>query len=87
MDLGAWLGTGLSPTANAQGAMVYAFMAMQGFLVAVAGLMALFITLRWLAGQMAADRPSTTDLIALFVIYTAGQGIIAGLLLRLFPGA
>jgi len=87
LDLNAWLGTGLRAPANAQGAIVYAFMAWQGFFVAVMSLMALFAALRWMAGLVKADRPSTFDLIALFLVYTAGQGAFSALLLRLFPGA
>lgn len=87
LDLSAWHATGLDPTVNAQGATVYAFMAWQGFFVSVAGLMGLFLLLRWMAGLVRADCPSTVDLIALFVAYTAGQGAFAGLLLRLFPGS
>ncbi|MES2035383.1 MAG: cbb3-type cytochrome c oxidase subunit I [Pseudomonadota bacterium] len=87
VDLKGWWQTGLRAPAHAQGASVYALMAWHGFFVAVVVLMALCATLRWMAGLAKADRPSTFDLIALFLVYTAGQGVFSLLLLRLFPGA
>jgi cytochrome c oxidase subunit I+III len=86
LDLGAWRAAGPHPTVHAQGAMVHAFMAGQGLFVAVTVLMAVFAILRRIAGRMRPDLPTTADLIALFVVYTAGQGAFSGLLLRLFPG-
>jgi cytochrome c oxidase subunit I+III len=86
MDLDHWLATGLRPEVNAQGSTVYALIGWQGFFVAVAGLMGLYALLRWLAGHVEAARPSTFDLIALFLVFTAGQGAVAVLLTRLFPG-
>jgi cytochrome c oxidase subunit I+III len=35
---------------------------------------------------VSADRPSTVDLIGLFMAYTAGQAAMVVLLIRLFPG-
>ncbi|GAA0867506.1 cytochrome c oxidase subunit I [Brevundimonas basaltis] len=82
----AWRGIGTDPTAHAQGAMVYAFLAWQGFFAFIATVMGLYASLRWVAGLIAPDRPTTYDLIALFVVYTAGQGAFAALLVHLFPG-
>ena len=53
---------------------------------AIVAIMGLYIGLRWLAGHMQADRPTTGDIIALFIVYAAGQGAFATLLTRLFPG-
>src|SRR5690606_21314996 len=87
LDLNHWLATGLRPEVNAQGATVYGLLGWQGFFVAVSGLMAFYALLRWLAGHVEAARPSTFDLIGLFVGFTAAQGFGAVLLTRLFPGA
>ena len=87
LDLNHWLATGLRPEVNAQGATVYALIGWQGFFVAVSGLMGLYALLRWLAGHVEAARPSTFDLIALFLAFTAAQGVGSVLLTRLFPGA
>jgi cytochrome c oxidase subunit I+III len=86
LDLGDWLATGLRPEVDAQGATVYAFLGWQAFFVGVAALMGLYAVLRWLAGQVEAARPSTFELIGLFLGFTAGQGVFAVLLTRLFPG-
>ncbi len=82
----AWRALDIDPTAHAQFAMIYAFIAWDGFFAFVVALMGLFVLLRWIAGLVAAERPSTFDLIALFVIYTAGQGSFSSLLTYLFPG-
>jgi len=49
--------------------------------------MALYAGLRWAAGHVEAQRPSTFELIALFLAYSAGQGAFSTLLTRLFPGS
>jgi len=41
---------------------------------------------RRLADYASARQTATFDLIALFVVYTAGQGLTSTLLTRLFPG-
>jgi len=85
-DWRAWHTIGTDPTATAQAAMVYAFIAWDGFFAFVSILMGLFVALRWAAGLVSAQRPSTFDLVALFLVYTAMQGAGASLLTRLFPG-
>ena len=86
-DLRAWLDSGLRPSVSAQGATVYALLSWHGFFAAVAALMGLYAIMRWLAGHAAADRPSTWDVIAVFLVYSAGQGACIALLPRLFPGS
>jgi cytochrome c oxidase subunit I+III len=86
-DWRAWHTIGADPTATAQAAMVYAFIAWDGFFAFVSVLMGLFVALRWAAGLVSVQRPSTFDLIALFFVYTAIQGTASSLLTRLFPGA
>ena len=85
-DLQAWLATALRPEANAQGAMVFAFLAWQGFFAAIVAIMGAYAVARWLAGKIGARRTATFDLIALFIVYTACQGLVSTLLTRLFPG-
>jgi len=86
LDLDAWWAAGLRPAVNAQGATVYALLSWQGCFAGIIALMGPYAVLRWLAGHVRADRPSTYDLIALFIVYSAGQGAFAALLPRLFPG-
>ncbi|MGQ2973938.1 MAG: hypothetical protein ACT6QM_15605 [Brevundimonas mediterranea] len=70
-----------------QGATVFALLSWHGFFVSVVALMAVYAVLRWAFGHVEARRPSTFDLIALFIAYSAGQGLFATLLTRLFPGS
>ncbi|MFJ6023523.1 cbb3-type cytochrome c oxidase subunit I [Brevundimonas sp. NPDC092305] len=86
-DWQAWHAIGADPTTSAQFAMVYAFIAWDGFFAFVSVLMGLFVALRQAAGLVSPDRPSTFDLVALFLIYTGMQGVASSLLIRLFPGA
>jgi cytochrome c oxidase subunit I+III len=86
VDFNAWRAEGLAPNLSSQGAIIHAFLAWQGFFVAVSVLMVAYVGLRWLFGYIAADRPVTVQLVALFLAYTAGQGMVSVLLTRLFPG-
>lgn len=86
VDLNSWLGEGLRPSVNAQGATVFAFLAWHGFFVGIVGLMGLYALLRWLGRHVEAARPATFELIALFIVYSAGQGAFAAALTRFFPG-
>jgi cytochrome c oxidase subunit I+III len=87
LDLSSWRASDLRAQASAHGAMVYTFLAWQSLFVAVALLMGVYIVLRRLFGLIAPERPTTSDLISLFLIYSAGQGAFSMLLTRLFPGA
>jgi cytochrome c oxidase subunit I+III len=82
----SWWNTGLRPTATSQGATVYFLQAWQAQFVGIGLLMGLYALLRWLTGNLSAKRPSSFDLIALFVIYSAVQGAGGVVLTRLFPG-
>jgi cytochrome c oxidase subunit I+III len=86
VDFSSWRAAGLAPNLSSQGAIVHAFLSWQGFFVAVSVLMAIYVVLRWLFGYIAADRPVTVQLTAMFLGYTAGQGLVSVLLTRLFPG-
>ena len=85
-DLQAWTATGLEASATTQGATVFALLSWQGLFAGLVGMMGLYAIARWLAGHVEAARPSTFDLIALFIVFSAGQGALASLLVRLFPG-
>ena len=85
-ELQAWIATGLAASANTQGATVFALLSWQGMFAALVGMMGLYAVARWLAGHVEAARPSTFDLIALFIAFSAAQGVFATLLVRLFPG-
>ncbi len=86
VDLQSWIAAGLKASATGQGATVFFLLSWQGFFVAIVALMGLYAGLRWIAGHVEARRPSTFELIALFLTYTAGQGAFMTLLVRLFPG-
>lgn len=86
IDFSGWWGIGLRPQVSTQGSTVFYFLSWQGFFVGVCAIMGLFALLRWIARHVEAQRPSTFELIGLFLTYTAGQGLISVLLTRLFPG-
>ncbi|RZJ00703.1 MAG: cytochrome ubiquinol oxidase subunit I [Brevundimonas sp.] len=85
-DWRAWHVLGTDPTASAQFAMIYAFIAWDGFFAFVSVLMGLFVALRFATGLITPERPSTFDLVSLFLAYSAAQGTATTLLTRFFPG-
>ena len=87
LDFQAWRDAGLRGEASAHGAIVYAFLVWQSLFVGVAALMAIYAILRLVFGLVAPERPTTGDLIGLFLIYSAGQGGASMLITHLFPGA
>src|SRR5690606_28503676 len=86
LELQAWGAAGLKPDATSQGAAVFALLGWSATFAAIGALMGLYILLRRVFGRLSADRPSTVDLIGLFLAYTAGQAAMVLLLIRLFPG-
>jgi cytochrome c oxidase subunit I+III len=86
LDGHAWMVTGLRPEATSHGAAVFALLGWQAVFAAVGAIMGLYAVMRWLFGLLSADRPSTYDLIALFLTFTAAQGAFVALLPRVFPG-
>ncbi|MNT10032.1 hypothetical protein D3C72_1448430 [compost metagenome] len=82
----AWWATGLRPEASSQGASVYALLSWAGTFAVIGGLMGLYVVLRRLFGRLVPERPSTVDLISLFLAFTAAQAIGVILLVCLFPG-
>jgi cytochrome c oxidase subunit I+III len=82
----SWWATGLRPDASSQGASVYALLSWAGTFAAIGGLMGLYVLLRRVFGRLASERPSTVDLISLFLVFTVFQSAGVALLVRLFPG-
>jgi cytochrome c oxidase subunit I+III len=82
-----WIASGLDPAFHAHGALVAMFLTWQGVFVAVAALMALYVLARLLSGLLGRERPATIESVALFLAYTAGQGLIAIAVTRLFAMA
>ena len=85
-DAGSWWMSGLRPDASSQGATVFTFLSFQGVLLAVILVMAGYVAARAVRGLISTTRTSTVDLVALFIGYAAGQGMLSTLLVRLFPG-
>ena len=65
--------------------MVYTFVALQGFLVAVMTIMALYTLARSLAGMLSAVRRATFDNTMLLWHYTTAQGLLAVAISTFFP--
>jgi cytochrome c oxidase subunit I+III len=84
LDLATWRGTGLAPDLDAQGAIVHAMQAWQGFFVAIGAIMAVYVVLRWLFGYVGPERPATVQLVGLFQAYVAAQGLVTLAVPRLF---
>jgi len=87
IDWTNWRGQGIDGELSAQGAMSNAFLSLQGMLVAIVGLMAVFLALRTSRGLLTRPRSNTFDLIVMFLLYTAAQGSAVSLILRFGPGA
>jgi cytochrome c oxidase subunit I+III len=86
VDCWNWTAHGLWPTASGQGAIVYAFQALQGILVFICVLMAGYLAARNSRALIVRPRNNTMDLTVMFMCYTAAEGIATALLARLFPG-
>ncbi|HUG46618.1 MAG TPA: cbb3-type cytochrome c oxidase subunit I [Sphingomicrobium sp.] len=85
-DFIGWRSAGIDPEASSQAALVMTFLAQQGQLVAVSVIMALYVAVRNARGLITRPRNVTFDVVALFLLYTAGQGAASAALTRLFPG-
>ncbi len=77
--------TGLRPAMNSYGALVYAVIAVQCQLVAVAVFMGLYTIARSAAGMLTPVRRATFDNTLLFCHYTVGQGLLGLLIVHGFP--
>ena len=87
LDYWSWRESGLRPEQSGQGATVYAFLALEGVLIAIAALMALYLAARNTRALITRPRNNSFDLVTLFILYTAAQGLITALIVRLFPGS
>ena len=87
IDFLSWRGRGLSPDASGQGATVYAFLSLQGLLVAILFIMTCYMAARNSRGLINRPADNSYDLVYLFAAYAAAQGIVSALLTRLFPGS
>jgi cytochrome c oxidase subunit I+III len=87
LDLAAHWQSGLRPAASSYGAVVYTITGLQGFYVAVLGLMALFVLARSLAGRLDGVWRASFDNTLLLWHFTTAQGAIGLILVALFPRA
>jgi cytochrome c oxidase subunit I+III len=85
MDLWAQWQSGLSPSAHAYGAAVYAIVSLQIFFVLTTLIMGIYTIARWLAGKLDSVRRTTFDNTMLFWYYTVGQGLAGLILVYGFP--
>jgi cytochrome c oxidase subunit I+III len=85
LDLWAQWQSGLSPSAHAYGAAVYAIASLQIFFVLTTLIMGLYTIARWLAGKLDSVRRTTFDNTMLFWYYTVGQGLVGLMVVYGFP--
>ena len=85
-DTNGWLDTGLAPTASGMGATVFMLMALQGQVVAIAIIMAIYLAFREARGIMTTPTNVTMDVVARFIAFCALQGMVFTLVPRFFPG-
>jgi cytochrome c oxidase subunit I+III len=88
--LGAWATLasaqrGVAPAENGYGAIVYAFLCVDGFFVAIAVVLALFALARGFAGRLDRVRRVTFDNAKLFWHYTVAQTLVGIVLVHGFP--
>ena len=82
-----WQAQGIGPELTAQGAFANAMLALQGQLVAIVVLMALYLAARTARSLVTRPRNTTFDVVSLFLLYTSAQGAATTLLLRFFPAS
>jgi cytochrome c oxidase subunit I+III len=85
-DWSGWQAAGLQPAATGQGATVYALLAFQGMCVAIGLIMALYLGYRSGRGLLTRPANVTMDVVGRYIAYCAVQGLVTGLVVRLFPG-
>jgi len=84
-DAVAQIQTGLKAVESGYAASVYVLVAWQGFHVAVLLIMTGYVLARSFCGLLAAQRRVTFDNTMLMWLYTCAQGVVALLLVHLFP--
>jgi len=85
-DVTGWQAVGLKPTATGQGATVFGMLAYQGMCVGIAATMALYLGYRSGRGLLTRPANVTMDVVARFIAYSAVQGLLLTVVMRLFPG-
>jgi cytochrome c oxidase subunit I+III len=85
LDVYGVITTGLTPSESSYGAAVYTVLGLQAFYVVVVVFMALYTVARGLAGLLDRERRVTFENTMLFWHYTAAQGIVALVLVHVFP--
>jgi cytochrome c oxidase subunit I+III len=85
LDWATWLAQGFDPELTAQGAFSHALLALQTCLVVTVALMAAYLAARNARGLVTRPANTTFDVVCLFTLYTAAQGAVTALLLRLVP--
>jgi len=83
LDVITWVDAGLIPSASGQGATVFAMIAQQGSVVALAVVMCLYLVLRATRGLLVGPRDATLDAVMRVVRFTAIQGSLVAALTRL----
>ncbi|WP_375290781.1 cbb3-type cytochrome c oxidase subunit I [Qipengyuania sp.] len=86
LDVTGWLATGLLPTASGMGAAVFMLAVLQGQVVIVAVIMAIYLAFREARGILTTPTNVTMDVVARFIMFSALQGLIFTVLPRVFPG-
>jgi cytochrome c oxidase subunit I+III len=87
LEIFGHLSTDVRPSESGYGAVVFTLASFQGFFVAVLGIMAFYTIARSLAGRLNHVRRSTFDNTQLFWHYGVAQGLVALLVVHLFPRA
>ncbi len=86
LDIETWNAAGLAPTNSGQGATVFAMIALQGGVVFVGAIMALYLGLRSGRGLLRPPVNTTMDIVSRFLAFAALQGLGFAVLTRLAPG-
>ncbi len=85
VDWFTWQAQGFDPELTSQGAFSHAFLALQGFLIAVGLLMAGYLAARTSRNLVSRPVNTTFDVVCLFLGYTAAQGAATAILMRIVP--
>lgn len=83
LDNAAWTAAGFDPQLSGQGASVFALQALQACNIGIALLMAGYMIARGMKGLIVTPRNNSVDLVALFLGYTAAQGVVGTIAARL----
>jgi cytochrome c oxidase subunit I+III len=82
LDARTWIDAGLIPSASGQGATVFAIIAQQGTVVALAVIMCAYLVMRATRGLLVGPRDATLDAVMRVVRFTAIQGALVATLTR-----